>query len=60
MVKSFITLAVVANFNTTHCFTVEFNPKNVGSAVSYGSIFIALAPGPNVTKLFLSVNYGFS
>jgi hypothetical protein len=44
-VKSFITLAMVANFTTTVIYRNILALENVGTTVNYRGIFITLAHG---------------
>jgi hypothetical protein len=51
---------MVANLNIAVAYCGILTLENVGTVVNYGSIFITLASGPNVIKLFLSEIYEFS
>jgi hypothetical protein len=66
MVKSFVILPMVANWNTAviYCGTAEIKCgiltlENEGTVVNYSSIFITLAQGLFFEK-FTAVIYGFS
>jgi len=57
MAKSSKTLATVVNLNTAIIINRILTLGNVGTMVNYYRIFITLAPGSNVMKLFTIANY---